>query len=281
MPSPIRIILADEDPNYSALVEAALRPHFPDLFVQATSTEAAFLSALEGGLFSLVMAECNLSWASGTALLARIRAKDPSIPVLFTTAAANEKVAIEALGAGLDGYVLKTAGYGLRLCAAVRTVLQRMDFQTQAQRTERHLGNLLTRLHVGVFRSTGDGRLIEANPAFLAMLGFSSLAEAQSWGMDNVYLLREERSRLLEKMREHGSVREVEVQLRRQDGRVIWVQMAKSLGSSVNGEMTFEGLIEDITDRKRFDQTLKESEERFALAATGTCDGLGLEPGQR
>ncbi len=274
MPSPIRIILADEDPNYSALVEAALRPHFPDLFVQATSTEAAFLSALEGGLFSLVVAECNLSWASGTALLARIRAKDPSIPVLFITAAANEKVAIEALGAGLDGYVLKTAGYDLRLCAAVRTVLQRMDFQTQAQRTERHLGNLLTRLHVGVFRSTGDGRLIEANPAFLAMLGFSSLAEAQSWGMDNVYLLREERSRLLEKMREHGSVREVEVQLRRQDGRVIWVQMTKSLGSSVNGEMTFEGLIEDITDRKRFDQTLKESEERFALAATGTCDGL-------
>ena len=274
MPNPIRIILVDEDPNYSALVESALRPQFPDLTIQSTATEGAFLAALETGQFSLAVAECTLSWASGAALLARIRDTAPSIPVLFITSAANEKVAIESLGAGLDGYVLKTAGYDVRLCAAVRTILQQVDFQTKARRTERHLGNLLTRLNVGVFRTTGDGRIVEANPAFLAMLGFSTLEEAQAWGMDKVYLLREERSRLLDGMREHGSVKEVEVELRRMDGRIIWVQMTKSLGSSMNGEMTFEGLIEDITERKRFDQALKESEERYALAATGTSDGL-------
>lgn len=274
MSETVRILLADEDPAYGLLVEAALRPLFPDLEILPVPTEQAFQDALEEGVGSLLIAECRLSWSSGPALLARVRAASPNLPVLFITAAANEREAVEALGVGLDTYVLKTAGFDLRLQVAVQTAMRRADTQRRVTRTERRLGNLLTRLNVGVFRSSASGRILEANPAFLALLGFATLEEAQTWGMDKLYVRPGERSQLLQRMKDHGTVKEAEVQFRRMDGQVLWVQLTKTLSSSVDGEVVFDGLLEDITERRRAADALRESEERFALAATGTSDGV-------
>lgn len=274
MTNVVRILLVDDDPNYGALVENALEHAFPAVQVQCSPTEESFHLALEQGDYDLVITECRLPWITGGAVLHLIRSRRPNWPVLMITAAANEKDAIEALGSGLDNYVLKTAGFGLRLQVAAATCLRRVESQMRAVRTEKRLGNLLTRLNVGVFRSTGSGKILEANPAFLAMLGLASLEEAQEWGMDKIYARPEDRIHLLARMREHGSVRGAEVEFKRADGRIAWVLMTKTLSSSLNGEVTFDGLVEDISERKRAAEALRESEERFALAASGTSDGL-------
>ena len=159
----------------------------------------------------------------------------PNLPVLFITAAANEREAVEALGAGLDNYVLKTAGFDLRLQVAVQTAIAAPRPSKRVSRTERRLGNLLTRLNVGVFRSTASGKIIEANPAFLALLGFATLEEAQSWGIDKLYARPGERAQLLQRMKEHGTVKEAEVQFRRMDGQVLWVQLTKTLAPRSTG----------------------------------------------
>ncbi len=274
MTSQLRVLLADDDPNYAALVRGALEPDFPTLHIHAASTRDEFTHALDQGDFDLLITECRLPWTTATELMAQTRERWPGRAILILTASANERAAIEALGAGVDSYVLKTSGFDMRLRVAVKTALLRVDSQVKAKRTEKRLGNLLARLNVGVFRSTSEGRIMEANPAFLSMLGFSSLEEAQAWGMDKLYVHREERLRHLDRMREHGGIKDVEIQLRRMDGRVVWVQMTKTLSSAVNGEMTFDGLIEDITERKRADEALRESEQRLALAAKGSSDGL-------
>lgn len=274
MPAHPRILLVDDDANYGAFIRGALSPEFPNLDVTHAASEEEVLKALEAGRFDLVVTECRLLWTSGTRVLAQVRERWPQVPVIMMGAAADEKAAIEALGAGLDSYVLKTSGFDLRLRVAVRTALDRMESKLSAVRVEKRLGNLLTRLNVGVFRTTGGGQLLEANPAFLAMLGFSSLEEARGLNVSQLYARAEDRRQVLARLKEHGFVKEVEVQFRRADGRVIWVLLTKTISSSHDGEVTFDGLVEDITERKHTEEALKESEERFALAATGTSDGL-------
>ncbi len=259
MSNPIRILLMDDDPGDR--VESALAREFLPVQVDRPYTEEAFLQALEQGGYDLVITECHLRWISGGEVLRRTRSCRPGCPVLMITTPENEREAIEALGSGMDNYVLKTEGFGPRLVVAVNTCLRRTEFQTKANRTEKRLGSLLTRLRVGVFRSTGSGRILEANPAFLALLGFASLKEAQEHGMDKVWARPEGRAQVMGQMREHGTVQGAEIELMRADGRIIWGLLTMTLSSSPDGELTFDGLLEDISERKLAAEALRESEE--------------------
>jgi len=259
MANPVKILLLDDDP--SDQVESALARELLSVQIHRPYTEEAFRQALEQGGYDLVITECHLRWISGEEVLRRTRSCRPGWPVLMITAPDNEREAIEALGSGMDNYVLKTEGFGPRLLVAVNTCQRRAEFQTKAARTEKRLGSLLTRLHVGVFRSTGSGRILEANPAFLALLGFASLEEAQERGMDKLYARPEGRAQIMDLMREHGTVLGAEIELRRADGRIIWALMTMTLSSSPSGELTFDGLLEDISERKLAAEALRESEE--------------------
>lgn len=270
----LNILLVDDDPNYSALILGALKEEYPQLLLTTVDNQESFERAMEEGRFNMVLTEFKLPWIAGAQVLSRVREKWPEIPVIMMSAAANEREIVETLEVGLDNFALKTSGFDARLRAAVRGLVERAETLTRAGRTERRLSKLLTRLTVGVFRTTGAGRIVEANPAFLKLLGFSSLEEAKSINMRHLYARPEDRGRLLDRMKDHGQVKEAEVQMRRVDGEVIWVQMTKTIGSSPDGELTFDGLVEDITARKSAAEALRESEERYALAANGASDGL-------
>ena len=73
-----------------------------------------------------------------------------------------------------------------------------------------------------------------------------------------------ERSTYLEKARECGALLGHECQLRRKDGTLVWVSLNGRFVCGPDGQAVFhEGFITDITDRKRAEDRLRESEERY------------------
>ena len=47
--------------------------------------------------------------------------------------------------------------------------------------------SLIERAIFGIYRSTEDGRILEANPAFIQMLGYDSLEDVQKLNMLDLY----------------------------------------------------------------------------------------------
>ena|GEM_PF-3095355 len=133
----------------------------------------------------------------------------------------------------------------------------------------------------GIFQSSPDGRLLSANPAMAGIFGYDSSTDILTSLTDfrnQVYVHSHERDQFQTLMQEHEQVKNFEFEAYRQDQSVIWVQMdAHAVQSSSGDVLYYEGIIQDISDRKRQDEILEAMvQERTADLATANESIIAL-----
>jgi len=135
----------------------------------------------------------------------------------------------------------------------------------------------------GIF-ITRDSRIVFVNPAAVRIFGASSASEVigrspyDFFHIDQHTHLRDRVSRLLA----GGAVPVNEERAVGLDGRVTDVEVACTLFEDSSGR-AIQSVMRDITERKRAEAALRESEERLSLAFAGAQEGVwdwNLETGQ-
>jgi diguanylate cyclase (GGDEF)-like protein/PAS domain S-box-containing protein len=117
----------------------------------------------------------------------------------------------------------------------------------------------------GIFQSIPSGKIILANPAFVNMLGYSTLDEvlALNIGKD-IYLKEKERAQVLFAVNGHDTLSNLEVNWKKKDGTPIVVRASGRVVRNKQGEILFyENSVVDITDIQRTERELKASRQHF------------------
>jgi len=127
------------------------------------------------------------------------------------------------------------------------------------------LREFVGRIAEGVYITSLDGQILDANPGFVQMLGFKSLDELlQHKVMDLVDPAVRERE--VEILKRVGSVRDFELQIRRPDGEVRTVlDTAYAVVDAATGQTVFRGILHDVTIHKRLEWQLQEQSIRDPL----------------
>ena len=133
---------------------------------------------------------------------------------------------------------------------------------------------------VGIFRTEYGGRVLDANPAMARMLGYADreeiLASVRDLGAD-VYRSPGERERMLEALLQSPDGMSMEIGLKRKDGTPIYAIIKASLQFDAMGNPAhINGTIEDITERRRAEEMLRQSEEKFSQVFMLSPDNLAL-----
>jgi PAS domain S-box-containing protein len=113
----------------------------------------------------------------------------------------------------------------------------------------------------GIFQSTLDGRFINVNPAMARIYGYSSPEEMLNSITDistQIYVDPTGREEFKRQLDQQGEIKNCEYQIYRKDGSVSWIEENSRAVRSNNGKLLyFEGLIEDINNRKREEKALQ------------------------
>jgi PAS domain S-box-containing protein len=130
------------------------------------------------------------------------------------------------------------------------------------QESKRRYHAIFVNASEGIYVSTFEGKYVDINPAMANILGFDSAAEAMAEYTDiavQLYVQPGFREQLIDRLRVMGSVRNVEVRLRRRNGEIFWGSLNAHLANDEQGDkVLMEGTLEDITSRRAAEESLRQ-----------------------
>jgi diguanylate cyclase (GGDEF)-like protein/PAS domain S-box-containing protein len=130
----------------------------------------------------------------------------------------------------------------------------------------------------GIFQTSIDGELLGANRSLARMLGYDSVDDMMSTvknACHDVWVVPEERARLLRELQEHGSILGHECRLKRKDGTLIWVSLSiRRVCGEGEKLLHLGGFIQDISSRKQTEKRLRDSEERYRASFEQAAVGI-------
>jgi len=138
--------------------------------------------------------------------------------------------------------------------------------------SERKYRSLFENVPVGLYTTTPDGKIVNFNPQSSKILGYSE-EELKNKNAIDLYLDREEREIWLKKILEKGAL-ERETRFVRKDGRIVWIKDTARVKRTSDGEIYIEGSIQDITELKTLEKSLRDSLEKMKKLFDSTVFAL-------
>jgi PAS domain S-box-containing protein len=149
--------------------------------------------------------------------------------------------------------------------------------QRALRESERKFHDAVTYLDEGYYSCTVDGVLHEHNVAFARMLGFESDQDLRGSKLPDFWQEREDRKEYLRVLMSEGVVRNYLINAKTIDGDMLVVMANSHLVKDENGRpVRIEGTFTDFTERRRMEQALDESEERFRALFENAVEAMFL-----
>ena len=132
----------------------------------------------------------------------------------------------------------------------------------------------------GIFRSTLEGQFIIANQALASMLCYSSPRELMNAITDiphQLYVKPDEHEVLRQMIKDYGPTKGFETQYYQKDGAKIWVSINMQAVRDTDGQMLYyEGIVEDITVRRKAEEDRKWNIQRLRQAVQATIQAMAM-----
>jgi PAS domain S-box-containing protein len=163
------------------------------------------------------------------------------------------------------------SGRAIRMYGAVQDVTDRHRARDALEQSEERFRLAFHHAAIGKAIITPDGRILQANPAACRMLGY---AEAEILRLRTSDITHPadvaETDGLVLRLLEGPQVSAaIEKRFLRKDGCIVWALLTATLVRDPAGNpLYFLAEVEDVTERKRAEEALRESEERFRNLCT-------------
>jgi PAS domain S-box-containing protein len=148
-----------------------------------------------------------------------------------------------------------------------RDITEKRRAQEELRRSEANFRSLIHDAPFGVLRSTLEGRVLQANPALVNMLGYNSEEELLQLNLErDVYHDPKQRQSLIEKFSQKKDIHNVEVQWKRKDGNIITALLnGRRIEGADQTQTHYEVFAEDITQRRTLERQLFQSQKMEAI----------------
>ncbi|MBX3415272.1 MAG: response regulator [Pirellulales bacterium] len=145
---------------------------------------------------------------------------------------------------------------------ASQEIYSREEAVEALRRAEEKYRSIFENAVEGIFQTSSDGQYLSANPALARIYGYDSPDELIAGVNDierQLYVDPKRRLDFIRLMEQHGRVTSFEAEVYRRDGSVIWIsENARVIRDEQGCVLYYEGLVEDISERKAAEQMQRQ-----------------------
>ena len=245
--STINVLLIDDHAADRARIARVVTQDVAPVEVHEVSDHVGFYQALKEDRFDIVITEQELHWSSGLEVLTAVKSLRPGVPVIMVTRTDDDVAAAAAMREGVETFLTKTGDLEPRLRTSLRSALRRLEFEERIGSLEGRLQDLLERLHVGVFRASMSGTLLDTNTSFDRLVGTRKTDDDVPRTLADFFAEPAVFEEMNDRLAEHGQVRSFQARWVRADGEPVWVALSQTVERRSEGGRVVEGLVEDVT----------------------------------
>jgi sigma-B regulation protein RsbU (phosphoserine phosphatase) len=264
----LRVLLIEHDPGFSRYVSEMLgQAHDLDAEVLAADDLNGGLSVLAQDHVDVVVMDMSLPDGAGLANVSLLRAKAPQLAIIVAGDSGDEAIALEAVHAGAQDYLVKgqlTPGW---LERSLRYAIERRRMDQALLNAEEKYHSVFDHLVEGIFQTTPDGRYLMANAALARIYGYATPEELMQSLTDisrRLYVLEHRRDEFIRLMQEQDVITGFESQVYRKDGTRIWIsENCRAIRDDKGRLLYYEGTVEDITQRQEAEDKVRQSEALY------------------
>jgi PAS domain S-box-containing protein len=133
---------------------------------------------------------------------------------------------------------------------------------TEQREKELRFTELFETLQEGVYFSTPDGKLLDANPALVGMLGYAKKEELLAVDPATLSPDSTEEPVLGRMIADRGGLRTREVKLRRKDGTAAtFLDSSRAVWDTAGNIIRYQGTLVDVTEKRAMERQLLQQEE--------------------
>ncbi len=263
--SVIHVLHVDDDPS----VQEITKLMFLDLdssfeIDQACCVDEA-LKKLSTGHYDVVVSDFEMPKKNGLQFLTLLREQKNYIPFILFTGKGREEVAIKALNLGADGYYNKQGSpettYG-ELAYGIRSVVSRRKAEEALKASEESYHDLINAMNDTAWVIDFNAKFVDVNNAAVKVLGYSREEFLSMGPLDIDNSLSEEQIKDLVTRMQADQVQVFETTHTSKKGKIIPVEISSSL-VNYHGKQAVLSIARNITERKKAEKILLESEEKF------------------
>jgi PAS domain S-box-containing protein len=276
-----KVLVVDDDEFALQSIAEVLEGESYQVVTAASGSEA--LALLKQDAFDLVLTDLKMPGVDGLEVLRRAREIAPQAVVLILTGYAALESAIETLREGAYDYLVKPCSNGeLKLkiekgLERVRLAEERQRAQEEMRGSEERLRTIFAASPDCVYLTDTEGNILDANPTLLELVGLSLEQMRKKNVLD--FFTGDDPERLLQaaaRLQAGEEVRGLETQARVATGEVRNYDIS-AIPLREKGTVTaILSVARDITERKRAEEALQESEEQFRLLFENASEGVML-----
>ncbi len=247
----IRVLLVDDDEAAFALTQAILgKIPNSEFSLDWVSNFAEGHTVIGRREHDVYLIDYLLGEESGIELVRRARADLIRAPMILLTGKGRWEVDVEAMEAGVSDYLDKSKVDPDLMERSIRYARERVRAEAALRDSEERHRSMFDHLPIGLYRTSTEGVLLDANPSLVQLLGHPDRETLEAEYARNFFVSPQHRTRFLDQLDRFGVVRGFETDLKRPDGRTVRVRNAARAHRSPEGSTLYlEGAVEDVSDQ--------------------------------
>ena len=287
----LRVLIIEDSEDDALLIIRELKKGRYNPVCERVETAAAMKKALKEKQWDIILCDYTLPKFNGPSAIAVLKEADIDIPIIIVSGTIGEETAIEFMRLGAHDYIMKSKLS--RLCPAIARELEDAEVRNKKKQAEETLRESEERYR----------KITKCSPDLIWTMDFSgqftyaneAVERTHGWTVDeflklntrdvvspqqfakNAAMIEEEFAKATDPQYDSNVIFSYESEELRKDGSTFWAEInAMSLWSEDGKPIGIIGITRDITERKKAEELLKQSEAKYRLLADHIKDLVWL-----